>query len=156
MALGVTLVEIGIAWYWWKTIHNEVRYNSLICFLMLITSGIFCMIPVLRLTFGTLLFWTTLILYIVLLLYSLYKKEMIFQALHRPEKSKIAKGIVAFVFVLMIIGSFSFKNGQELLILRVLNDYQGAFFVAFFSYAIGFLFTFTSFALLKKPEEIQK
>ncbi|MDI3311270.1 MAG: hypothetical protein QJR05_07555 [Thermoanaerobacterium sp.] len=153
--MGLTIIEVAISWHWWRTIPNEVRYTSLVCYLMSITFGIFATIPLLRLTFGTMLFWLILLLYLMVLGYSIYLKELLFQAFHRPGKSKLSKGIAAFLLVLIIIGALSSRNGQEMLILSILNDHQGAIFVSLFSFIIGLFVTFTASSLLKKPEEIK-
>ena len=60
-----------------------------------------------------------------------------------------------FLLVLIVISAFTFRNGQELLILRLLDDHQGGFFMALLMYGLGLFFSFISSALLKKPEEIR-
>lgn len=89
-------------------------------------------------------------MYVLVLVYALYKREMIFQAFDKPEKSKLAKAIVVLVLVLLVLGALSFRYGQEMAILVLLNDYQGAFYVSSFAFIIGLLMTFVSTSLLKK------
>jgi hypothetical protein len=116
--------------------------------------GFFTVTPLLRITFNTLLFWPVFLLYLFFLGYSLIKRELIFQAFHKPGGSKLAIGTFGFLLILIIICAFTFRNGQELIILRLLNDHQGALFISCMLYAIGLLVSFLSSAMLKKPEEI--
>jgi hypothetical protein len=154
--LIITVIGLYLARYWWKTVPSNTRYNSLVSFVSFASVGFFAVTPLLRISYGSLLFWTFFILYLLVLGYSLYKKEIIFQAFHRPENSKVAKGVSLFLLVLIVISAFSFRNGQELIILRLLSDYQGVFFIFFILYGIGILFTFIATAMLKKPEEIKR
>lgn len=151
----ITLLEMGLTWVWWKKDMEMIRYNSLTAFLLLMTMGVFAVTPLFRVMNGTFLFWSVLAIYLIVLLYSLVKKEIIFQAFDKPGKSKIAKGTVIFVLVLLILGAFSFRYGQEMVIMASLNDQQGALYVSAFAYVIGLLMTFVSTSLLKKSKEIR-
>ncbi len=122
---------------------------------MLITMGVYMAEPILRLSFGTLVFWPFLLLYLVVIGYALFKREMIFQAFHRPGKSKIVFGSYLFVIILIIISAFSFRNGQELILMQLLDDQEGVFFFTVIMYLGGLFLSFLSFALLKKPEDIK-
>lgn len=150
----ITIISLGIARYWYTSIPNTIRYNSLVAFVMLITMGFYVATPLFRMTLGTKVFWPVLILYLVVIGYSLQKREMIFQAFHRSRGSKIALGAYLFVIILAIICAFSFRNGQELIIMQLLNQNQGVFFFSSILYLGGLFLSFLSFALLKKPEEI--
>lgn len=127
-----------------------IRYNSLTAFLLIITMGFFAVMPLFRILSDTILFFLALAMYVLVLVYALYKREMIFQAFDKPEKSKLAKAIVVLVLVLLVLGALSFRYGQEMAILVLLNDYQGAFYVSSFAFIIGLLMTFVSTSLLKK------
>ncbi|MGI8386737.1 hypothetical protein [Robertmurraya sp. P23] len=150
----ITLIETVIAWVWWKKGMEIVRFNSLTAFLLLATIGLFGVFPLFRMIQG-ILFWLVLIIYLLVAFYALYRKELIFQAFHNPRESKLIYGIFGVFFVFLILGAFSFRNGQEMVILASLNDHQGALYVAGFAYALGLFFTFISTALLKKPSEIK-
>lgn len=152
----ITVLEMVLAWVWWRKDMEIIRYNSLTAFLLLVTMGLFAVMPLLRIMSGTILFWSALVIYLIVLLYSLAKKEMIFRAFDKPGKSKIAKGTVIFVLALLILGAFSFRYGQEMVIMASLNDQQGALYVSAFAYVIGLLMTFVSTALLKKPKEVKQ
>ena len=136
----ITVIGMCLARYWWKTVPNNIRYNSLVAFVMLVSAGIFGVTPILRISFGSFLFWLLFLLYLVVLGYTLYKKELIFQAFHRPESSKIAKGAIIFLLVLIVISAFTFRNGQELIILQLLDDHQGGFFMALIDVWSGLIF----------------
>ncbi|WP_071396394.1 hypothetical protein [Bacillus tuaregi] len=151
----ITIFSVGLARYWYQTVENTVRYNSLTSFIMLMTMGFFVAEPILRLSFGTMVFWPFILMYLLVIGYSLYKREMIFQAFHRPGKSKIAFGSYLFIIVLIIISAFSFRNGQELILMQLLDDQEGVFFFTFLMYLGGLFLSFLSFALLKKPEDIK-
>lgn len=151
----ITIFSVGLARYWYQKVENTVRYNSLTSFIMLITMGLFLTEPILRMSFGTMVFWPFVLLYVLVIAYSLYKREMIFQAFHEPGKSKIAFGSYLFVFILIIISAFSFRNGQELILMQLLDDHEGVFFFTSLMYFGGLFLSFLSFALLKKPEDIK-
>ncbi|WP_148361195.1 hypothetical protein [Bacillus timonensis] len=154
LMMVTTFILLCIARYWYKTIPNTIRYNSLVAFLMLISMGLYIAIPILRISFHTMVFWPLLILYLLVMGYSLLKREMIFQAFHMPGKSKIVLGSYVFLMILTIISAFSFRNGQELVIMQLLSENQGLIFFSFILYLGGLFLSFIAFALLKKPEEI--
>lgn len=154
--LLITIFSLGLARYWHQSVKSTIRYNSLTSFMMLITMGFFLAEPIFRISFGTMVFWSFVLLYLLIIGYSLFKREMIFQAFHRPEKSKIAFGSYLFVIILIIISAFSFRNGQELIIMQLLDENEGVFFFTFLMYLGGLFMSFLSFALLKKPEDIKK
>lgn len=153
--MAVTLFEVVIAWLWWKKGMELVRFNSLTAFLLCITMGFFMVFPLFRITHGILFFWIVLFVYLLIVIYSLIKKEIIFQAFHKPGKSKIANGTVIVLVLFLILGAFSFRYGQEMIIMANLNDQQGALYVSAITYGLGLLITFVSTALLKKPSEIK-
>nr|WP_295974893.1 hypothetical protein [uncultured Bacillus sp.] len=146
----ITAFEMSLSWVWWKNNMELIRYNSLTAFLLIITMGFFAVMPLFRILSDTILFFLALAMYVLVLVYALYKREMIFQAFDKPEKSKLAKAIVVLVLVLLVLGALSFRYGQEMAILVLLNDYQGAFYVSSFAFIIGLLMTFVSTSLLKK------
>lgn len=150
----ITIFCLCIARYGYQSIANTIRYNSLVAFLTFLTMGYFLATPIFRISFETMVFWPILFLYLLVIGYSLLKREMIFQAFHRPGKSKIALGSYAFLIILIVISAFSFRNGQELIIMQLLNQNQGIFFFSFLLYLGGLFMSFISFALLKKTEEI--
>jgi hypothetical protein len=150
----ITAIETVIAWIWWKRDMEIVRFNSLTAFFLVATLGLFCVFPLFRLIDG-MVFWLILSAYLLVLLYALYRKEVIFQAFHKPGQSKLFLGIVFILFVFIVVGALSYRNGQEMVILSNMNDSQGAFFVAVFTYFLGLFMTFVSTALLKKPSEIK-
>lgn len=153
--MAITLFEAVIAWLWWKNGMEIVRFNSLTAFLLCITMGLFMVFPLLRITKGMPLFWIILSVYLLIVIYSLIKKEIIFQAFHKPGNSRIAKGTVIVLILFLILGAFSFRYGQEMIIMASLNDQQGALYVSGVTYGLGLLITFVSTALLKKPSEIK-
>jgi hypothetical protein len=153
--MAITLVEIMIAWVWWKNGMELVRFNSLTAFLLCITVGLFMVVPLLRITWSMPLFWIVLAAYILMIFYALIKKEVIFQAFYKPGNSRIAKGTVIVLIFFLVLGAFSFRYGQEMVILASMNDQQGALYVSSFTYGLGLLLTFVSTALLKKPSEIK-
>jgi hypothetical protein len=154
MFLSITIIETLIAWKWWKQGVEIVRFNSLTSFLLLKTMGLFWIFPILRVAQGF-LFWLLLALYLLVAFIALYRRELIFQAFHNPSQSRLIYGILAVFFLFLILGSFSFRNGQEMVVLASLNDNQGLLYVAGFTYALGLFMTFISTALLKKPSEIK-
>lgn len=152
--ISITIIETLITWKWWKQGVEIVRFNSLTSFLLLSTMGLFWIFPILRVTQGF-LFWLLLAVYLIVVFIALYRRELIFQAFHNPRESKLIYGILGVFFIFLIVGAFSFRNGQEMVILASLNDHQGLLYVAGFTYALGLFMTFISTALLKKPSEIK-
>ncbi|MBP3039329.1 hypothetical protein J9303_07495 [Bacillaceae bacterium Marseille-Q3522] len=155
-AVVITVIEVIISWKWFKSIENKVRYNSLTAFLMLVTAGFFTVLPLLRLTYGSILFLLVLPLYLCVFIYTISKRDKIFTAFDRPEKSRLAKGVFIFIAIIFLIGSLSAWNGQELFLLAILDDQQGTVFVSVIIYAIGLFFTFISSVMLKHPDKIRR
>ncbi|WP_218970445.1 hypothetical protein [Cytobacillus gottheilii] len=151
----VTAIEVTIAWIWWKKGMEIVRFNSLTAFLMFSTFGVFLVFPLLRISNG-MFFWVVLAFYLFIAFYSLYKRELVFQAFHKPKGSKLYISIIVILFIFLIVGALSFRYGQEMVILAMMNDHQGAFFISVFLYFIGLFVTFISTSLLKKPSEIKR
>ncbi|MFD2442561.1 hypothetical protein ACFSO7_00925 [Bacillus sp. CGMCC 1.16607] len=155
MNLLLLIIFTSIARYWYKTISYEKWYNALVNFLMTISFGFFSVTPLLRLTLHTWVFWLLLFLYGLLFAYTVLKREMIFKAFYNPGKSKIAKGSLIFLLILLAIGGLTARNGQDMVILRLLDEHQGAFFISCIFYAVGMLVTFVSSAFLKKTDKVQ-
>ncbi|MBP3040280.1 hypothetical protein J9303_12375 [Bacillaceae bacterium Marseille-Q3522] len=156
IAVFITVIETIIGWIWFSGIKNKVRYNSLIAFLTIITSGFFWVIPLLRITYGTILFWGMLLIYLTIFVYTLYKRELLFKAFYRPEKSRLAKGVLIITGVVFVIGSLLYRNGQELIISTFLNNQQEGVAVSLIFYIFGLIFTFISSIFLKHPDKIKK
>jgi hypothetical protein len=153
--ISVTLVEVAIAWVWWKQGVEIVRFNSLTAFLQLETMAVFWIFPILRITQG-IWFLGLIVLYLIVFVYALYRKELIFQAFDNPRESKLIYGIVAVFFVFLVLGTFSFRRGQEMVILASMDDNQGLWYVSGFAYALALFIVFLSTSLLKKPSEIKR
>ncbi|WP_041580269.1 hypothetical protein [Bacillus sp. 1NLA3E] len=155
--LSVSIFSIALAGYWCKRISSHIRYNSLVNFLIFISMGFFTVTPMLRMTINTQIFWFFLLLYLFVFVYSMIERELIFQSLvMKAGKSKLSKGMIVFFIIIMLVGSLTARNGQEMVILKLLNDYQGLFFGSCLIYVVGLFFTFLSVIMLKKPEEIEK
>ncbi|HHY71926.1 MAG TPA: hypothetical protein GX497_01615, partial [Bacillus bacterium] len=57
-------------------------------------------------------------------------------------------------FVIMAAGGLTARNGQDMIILKLLDEEQGAFWVSGVFYASGLLVTFISSAYLKKIDMV--
>lgn len=79
----ITLIETVIAWVWWKRGIEIIRFNSLTAFLLCVTMGFFMVFPLFRMMQG-ILFSLGMIAYLFVAIYALYRKELIFQAFHKP------------------------------------------------------------------------
>lgn len=153
--MAITLAELSISYVWWKRGMELTRYNSLTAFLMMLTPlGFFPVFPLLRLTVEVPMFWVFLIIYLLVLFYALFKRELMFQAFHKPSHSRIAKGTFVILLILIILGAIAAISFGPLY--ESGNDQIGTMVVSGISYVIGLLMTFVSTALLKKPTDIKR
>ncbi|MBP3040281.1 hypothetical protein J9303_12380 [Bacillaceae bacterium Marseille-Q3522] len=144
-------IEIVMNWMWFKKIESKEQYNGLTSFLPLITSGFFMTIPLMRITYGSILFIVVLLLYLIVFVFTLYKRKLIFHSFNNPGKSRLAKGSIIFILAVLVIGSMSARNGQELLILAHLNTHQDGIFISLIVYIFGMFLTFISVIVIKEP-----
>ncbi|WP_458415054.1 hypothetical protein ACNQFZ_09750 [Schinkia sp. CFF1] len=150
----ISIILILLSRYLYKKIQVEIRYNSLVNFLLQFSLGFYFVTPFLRVTFGSFLFFVPLLLYVLLIVLTLIKRELIYQAFSNPGESMLAKGTFVVFIVLMIVGSLTARSGHDMLILRLLDEKQGAFWVTGVMYVGGLFFTFISSAFLKKTDRV--
>ncbi|MBP3040282.1 hypothetical protein J9303_12385 [Bacillaceae bacterium Marseille-Q3522] len=151
MVVIIICVEVIINWVWFKKMDSKEQYNGLTSFLPLITSGFFTTFPLMRITYGSILFIIVLLIYLTVFVFTLYKRKLILYSFENIRKSWLAKGAIFFILVVLVIGSMSARNGQELLILAHLNTHQDAIFISIIGFAIGLFFTFISVIVIKEP-----
>ncbi|MBP3039325.1 hypothetical protein J9303_07475 [Bacillaceae bacterium Marseille-Q3522] len=156
MVVIIICIEVIMNWVWFKKIESKQQYVGLTSFLPLITSGFFATIPLMRITYGSILFIIVLLLYLTVFVFTLYKRKLILYSFENIRHSWLAKGAIFFILVVLVIGSMSARNGQELLILAHLNTHQDAIFISIIGFAIGLFFTFISVIVIKQPDKIKK
>ncbi|HHY71972.1 MAG TPA: hypothetical protein GX497_01855, partial [Bacillus bacterium] len=83
-----------LARYLYEKIPEEYWYNSLVNYFITSSMGFYAVTPFLRITYHFSLFWLFLFLYVFILVFTVFKREMIFQAFHKPGESKLAIGTI--------------------------------------------------------------
>ncbi|MBP3040279.1 hypothetical protein J9303_12370, partial [Bacillaceae bacterium Marseille-Q3522] len=90
----ITCTEVVINWMWYKKIDSKEQYNGLTSFLPLITAGFFMTIPLMRITYGSILFIIVLLLYLTVFVFTLYKRKLILYSFENIRHSWLAKGAI--------------------------------------------------------------
>jgi hypothetical protein len=144
---GLCFVIFTILWRYNR--NHSKRYFSLLSYAMLITLSLYFTIPLLRVFFGSFLFWLTLLLLAACTLIPYFFSESIAKGVQNPSKSKMGK---VYLIMSMLIVAF----GTILLFYVNLQGSQDAFVVALFSFGLAVLFLFIAPIFLITPERVKE
>src|SRR5690625_50454 len=90
--LSLSLISGIIFYIFWKKLkHDSKRYFSLLSFVMMNVLAIYFAVPLLRIYFLTIVFWSGLVILLIMnILPYLYSREIAF-GVQKPYKSKIGR-----------------------------------------------------------------
>lgn len=135
------VIKFIIYAYWYKRVSDFKTFKRRVLCLMILTVSFFVVFPLLRVTFNTILFWLLLMIYILILVYSLLRSKVIFQLKERkPKKYKMILWTFASLCLLTIISLFFLRNSQDLLVISYFKEYLGNFIRLGELYIVGLLF----------------
>lgn len=154
LQLAILVIGILIAVYWYRTIEDGRKYNLFVAADMMVLLGYFAIVPVLRLTFGTIVVWVFLIAYLLFLIHSILKSIV----LHRlPEVLTYLPSISLSAAVILFLIAFFLRDTEGAIIANIISSSDGAVILAFILYVIGVLMTWLGIFVLReffeKPAE---
>jgi len=158
MQLAILFIGILIAVYWYRAIEDGRKYNLFVAADMIVLMGFFAIVPVLRLTFGTIVFWGFLIAYLLFLFNSILKSIV----LHRlPASLKYLPAISFSAAVILFLSAFFLRDNESAIIAGIISSSEGAVILAILLYVIGVLMTWLGIFVLreffeKPPEKKRK
>ncbi|MGA9225405.1 MAG: hypothetical protein WB217_03595 [Mesobacillus sp.] len=152
--LAILFIGILIAVYWYRTIEDGRKYNLFAAADMIVLMGFFAIVPVLRLTFGTIVFCVFLITYLLFLFHSIFKSIV----LHRlPAALKYLPAISLSGAVILLLSAFFLRDTEGAIIVNIISSSDGSVILAFLLYVIGVLMTWLGIFVLReffeKPPE---
>ncbi|WP_462410665.1 hypothetical protein [Neobacillus sp. Marseille-QA0830] len=148
--MGISLIGMMLAYYWYRTIEDYLRYKAWVSFLMIFLLGLFAVIPLLRATFHTFLFYPALLFYLAMLIYSMLVAKTILPVLHRLISIKSATIIMLVLFLVNVICTFTVTADDRVIYLSLLDQYGNGMFFSSLFFGCGLLFTFCTFVTLDK------
>ncbi|MEH7883192.1 hypothetical protein V7654_02600 [Bacillus sp. JJ1609] len=154
LQLAILVIGILIAVYWYRTIEDGRKYNLFVAADMMVLMGFFAIVPLLRLTFGTIVFGVFLIAYLLFLFHSILKSIV----LHRlPAALKYLPAISLSVAVILFLSAFFIRDTEGAIIANIISSSDGSVILAFLLYVIGVLMTWLGIFVLReffeKPPE---
>jgi hypothetical protein len=154
MQLAILFIGILIAVYWYRAIEDARKYNLFVAADMIVLMGFFAIVPVLRLTFGTIVFWILLVIYLLIMFHSIIKNIV----LHRlPASMKFVPSLSLWSAMVLLISVFFFRDSQGAIIATVFRSSDGAIVLSFLLYIIGVFMTWLAFVAIReffeKPPE---
>lgn len=154
LQLAILVIGILIAVYWYRTIEDGRKYNLFVAADMIILMGIFAIVPVLRLTFGTILFWVLLIIYLLIIFNSILKNTV----LHRlPAALKFMPSLSLWSAMILLFSVFFLRDSKGAIIAKLFSSSEGAIVLSLLLYMIGVFMTWLAFVAIReffeKPRE---
>ncbi len=136
-----------------------ILFNALTGFLAFMNIGTILILPLLHLTFGSILFWILLLFYFINFGVLLFKRKIIVTSIHNPQQSKIAIGFFIATSIIMFMGMLaSGPRGQYGIIHYFLSETGLTIYIFSVLYAIGFIMSLFSVIMLypiNKEYEVQ-
>lgn len=149
----ICVVELAIAWSWWKKGMESVRFNTIINFIAILNIGFYAVMPLIEFAFGSIIFLVVSAIYLAVLGFTIVKKHLIADGILNLKDSKIGIGAMIAIVVIMIIGGFGASRvGQERFFLSQLSDFQHKIYAFSVMYLIGLWLTFISPVIFKHKE----
>ncbi|RCW65839.1 hypothetical protein [Saliterribacillus persicus] len=135
--------------FWKKYRHQSKRYFSLLSYVMIIETGIFASIPLLRVYDSGFVFWFGIVMLITMVLLPyLFAKEIAF-GIQKPAKSKLGK--IYLIFALLIIGF-----GSSVYTVSLSTSDPDANVIAIFAFLCALLLFFIAPVFLIKQENMDE
>lgn len=155
--LGILFLGILMAVYWYRTMEYARKYNLFVAADMIILMGFFATVPLLRLSFGTIVFQLFLIVYLLFLIHSILKSIV----LHRlPGALKYLPAILLSGAMLLFVSSFFLTDTKGSIIANIISSNDGPVIYSFLLYGIGVLLTWLGMFVLReffeKPAEKER
>lgn len=155
--MGILLLGILVAVYWYRTMEDGRRYNLFVAADMIVLMGFFGTVPLLRLAFGTIVFQVLLIVYLLFLIHSILKNIV----LHRlPIPLKYLPAIILSTAMILLISVFFLRESQGSIIAALYISSDGAIVLSFFLYVIGVFMTWLGMFAIRefyeKPPEKER
>jgi hypothetical protein len=154
LLLGVNMGLAGVCcviftFLWQNNRNHSKRYFSLLSYVMLIALSLYFTIPLLRMFFGTFLFWLTLLLLAACTLIPYFYAESIAKGVQNPSKGKMGKVYLIMSMLIVVFGTI-------LIFYMNLQGSKDAFALALFSFIMAVLFLFIAPIFLITPERVKE
>ncbi|QPC48277.1 hypothetical protein [Mangrovibacillus cuniculi] len=135
----------------YSRIEMLIIYNSIVAFFMVIHLGISTTVPFFVLLHGTPLFYISIAITIFLFLFSYSRRVKLAEAANNSFSGYTFRLLYLFVGVMGVIGALMTRNGQDMILMTIIEEESRAFFQMGFVYLLGLLFFYLSPSLLVNP-----
>lgn len=135
----------------YNNIDVMIVYNSIVAFLIYIQLSIHASVPFYSLVYGTTLFYFVILISILTFIYSFMIRRKVSDAFNNPTNSKMYHPIFFILIIFLFIGGLMTRNGQDMVLVYLLEENQRAFFQLVFIYLLNLIVLFVSTALLVDP-----
>ncbi len=138
----IYFIQFIIGWRVWKNGLEIDLQNRLMGFFTIFNFGFYSVMPLLSLTFGSIFFWISLSIYLILLGFLFVKTKTVAEGIHDPKESKIGKAFIIGAILIVFIAIPARYNVPEGIVMSLLNHNQKEFYVFTALYLLGLLITF--------------
>lgn len=141
----------GVIFYILWRLHNRhsKRYYSLLSYVMIIGLSIYFAVPLLRLFYGTYVFWVGILLVVIVIALPYIQAEKIAKGILNPSKNKFGKVYLVIFVLVLVFGSLLYINASA-------TQSPDAFTFSIFLFALSLMFLCIAPILLITPERIEE
>ena len=135
-------IQLFIGWRVWRNGLDLEIQHRVMGFFIIFNFGLHGVMPFFFFSFGTIFFYFSLAIYLLLLGFLFTKTKIIAEGIHNPRKSIIGKAFLIAAIVIVFIAIPADGRRGEGLIIQLLDDRIEEFYVKSALYLLGLLLTF--------------
>ncbi|OCA84031.1 hypothetical protein A8F94_14945 [Bacillus sp. FJAT-27225] len=138
----VLFLQLFIGWRVWRSGLERESHQRVMAFFMFFNFGLHAVMPLFFFTFGTIYFYISLGIYLLLLFFLFTKTKVIAEAIHDPADSWIGKGFLIATVVIAFIAIPGQYRPSEGIIMQLMDNKVKAIYLPTAMYLLGLLLTF--------------
>lgn len=132
-----------------KCRSDSKRYYSLLSYVFTMTLGIYMMVPLFRIMYGSVIFLGVLLIIVFMLLLPHIFREEIAYGVQKPGKSKLGKIYLIYTFLVLTIGGMLYKS-------NLVAQTVAALQISIILFFLAMLLLFLAPVFLIKPKDMEE
>jgi hypothetical protein len=153
-------LQLLIGWRVWENGVDLDAHHRVMGFLLIFNFGLHAVMPFFFISFGTIFFYISLAIYLLLLGFLFTKTKAVAEGINNPSKSLIGKAFLIGAGVIIFVAIPAHSIPREGLIIQLLDDKMKGFYIITAMYLIGLLITFILpvffYPVQTKAEELEE
>ncbi|WP_370296565.1 hypothetical protein [Rossellomorea marisflavi] len=146
----LALIGAAIFYTLWRLHHrHSKRYYSLLSYVMIIGLSVYFAVPLLRIFYGTYVFWIGIGFLVIVISLPSIQAERIAKGILNPSKNKFGKVYMIIFVLVLVFGSFLYINAG-------VTQSPDALTFSIFLFALSLMFLCIAPILLLTPERMEE